>query len=264
MGHSDDATPARRDGALVRYLRESRGLATGFLFALPLLLVYEIGILVMGSRVINGASALLQALIAAMAPAGWGIAAFNGCVVLAAFAAVVRTQERGRRVWRPGLYTCMAGESCLHALVLLLLMGWIGSRGMSAVAAPALRALAGDGPLGENLLHGVVLSLGAGVYEEIFFRWLLLGGLVWFLTSGFGVSPQSAGSVALIVSALLFSLFHHLGPLGDQFSVMVVLARTAAGLFLGSLYLRRGLGIAIWAHALYDVAIVVVQHGLRP
>jgi len=86
---------------------------------------------------------------------------------------------------------------------------------------------------------------------------------VWFLTSGFGVSLQSAASVALIVSALLFSAFHHLGRLGDDWNLMVFLARTAAGLFLGSLYLRRGLGIAIWAHALYDVAIVVVQHGLR-
>lgn len=257
MGEPREA-PGRREGAFARYSRESRQLATGFLFALPLLLVYEIGILVMGSRVINGASALLQALIASLAPRGWGLAAFNGCVVLAVFAAVVRTHERGKRVWRPGLYTLMAGESALHAMVLLVLMGWIGSRAMWA--AP----LAGGGaPLGDHLLHGLVLSLGAGVYEEIFFRWLLLGGLVWFLTSGFGVSVQGASSVALIVSALLFSLFHHLGPLGDEFSLMVVVARTAAGLFLGSLYLRRGLGIAIWAHALYDVAIVVVQHALR-
>jgi len=158
MGEPREA-PGRREGAIARYARESRGLATGFLFALPLLLVYEIGILVMGSRVINGASALIQALIASMAPAGWGLAAFNGCVVLAAFAAVVRTQERGRRVWRPGLYTLMAGESCAHALVLLVLMGWIGSR--ACWLAPA----AGNGaPLGDHLLHGIVLSLGAGVY----------------------------------------------------------------------------------------------------
>lgn len=256
--------PPHSEGVVGRYGRESRQLATGFLFALPLLLVYEIGILVMGSKVINGASALLQALIAAMAPTGWGLAAFNGCVVIAVFAAVVRTQERGRRVWRPGLYTLMAGESCVHALVLLVLMGWIGSRATNAAGAAAVLAAGGAAPtLGDNLFHGVVLSLGAGVYEEIFFRWLLLGGLVWFLTSGFGVSLQSAASVALILSALLFSVFHHLGPMGDPWHPMVVLVRTVAGLFLGSLYLRRGLGIAIWAHALYDVAIVVVQHGWR-
>ena len=69
-----------------------------------------------------------------------------------------------------------------------------------------------------------------------------------------------AGTAACLASAVLFSCFHHLGSLGDPFLPLVFLIRVVAGVFLGVLYLQRGLGIAIGAHALYDVCVTLLHH----
>lgn len=254
------------------YFYESKLLSTGFLFALPLLLAYEVGILATGSDVANGAGVLLRLLVSFFADVAgarqWHMAVFNGLVVLAVFAAVIKTHDRGQPIWRPKLYAGMGCESLLYCLGLLLLMGWIPSlmQGVSSFA-PAIQAAAERGvsaaapaadPMADPVL-GTVLSLGAGVYEEIFFRLFMLGGTVWLLTSGFGVEKGGAETAALLTSAILFSVFHHLGAMGDPWSWTVVIVRTVAGVFLGAIYLQRGLGIAIWAHALYDVVIVALR-----
>ncbi|MCI0341429.1 MAG: CPBP family intramembrane metalloprotease [Planctomycetales bacterium] len=241
--------PRPKKSRLAAYLRESRDLGTGFLFVLPLLLAYELGVVWTRSDVVNGASALLRATLHALAPAGYGLAAFNAAVVIAVFAAVVHTWEREKPVWRPGLYLAMGLESAVDALALLLLL----------VNVPRVPMAAGAGPPEDGLLLGIVLSLGAGVYEEIFFRLLLLGGVLWGLKRIFGLSERPATTIALVFSALLFSLFHHLGPLGEPLRPQVLAIRTVAGLFLGTLYLSRGLGIAVGAHALYDVAVTLVH-----
>jgi len=260
---------SKRDGGGEKrsgYWFESKLLSTGFLFALPLLLAYEIGILWTGSDVANGAGVLLRVLVSLASDlAGarqWHLAVFNGLVVLAVFAAVIKTHDRGQPLWRPRLYAGMVCESFLYCLGLLLLMFWVpGLLRDVSMAAPALQASApvpAADPMADPVL-GTVLSLGAGVYEEIFFRLFLLGGCVWLLTSGFGMEKGGAESVALVVSAVLFSVFHHLGALGDPWVWSVVIIRTVAGIFLGAIYLQRGLGIAIWAHALYDVVIVALR-----
>lgn len=251
--------PKRREGGFARYARESRDLGTSFLFALPLLLVYEVGIVATGSDVVNGASALLRAMIGVIAPAGWGLAAFNACVVAGVFAALLSTWERGKHAWRPGLYAGMAAESVLYAGLLLVLLGQVPRLARLAACvcladAPAPRALPG------GLVGGLVLSLGAGVYEEIFFRLGMLGGGRWLLRSGFGVADGKASSAACVVSAVIFSLFHHVGSLGDTFHPLLFLIRVVAGVFLGVVYLHRGLGIAIGAHALYDVLVTLVHY----
>jgi membrane protease YdiL (CAAX protease family) len=189
------------------------------------------------------------------------MAAFNGVLVLAVFIAVIKTHERGQALWRPKLYGGMVFESLLYCIGLLLLMGLIPSlvRGAAALA-PALQAASAPAadPMADPVM-GTVLSLGAGVYEEILFRLVLLSGFAWLLTSGFGVEKGGAESIALVVSAVLFSVFHHLGSMGDPWVWSIVVVRTVAGVFLGAIYLQRGLGIAIWAHALYDLVIVALH-----
>lgn len=259
MGRDADAAP-RRESAFAHYLRDTRDLSTGFLFALPLLLAYELGVVMTGTPVVNGASALIQFLIQLIAPKGWALAVFNGLVVLAVFAAVIRTNERGKHVVRPWTYLAMFVESLLYATVLLMLLGWIGNAASGAICADAQAAARRPVRLGDDPVLGVVLSLGAGVYEEIFFRFMLLGGFAWLLRSGFGVEKPNAESTALVVSAIIFALFHHIGPYGDPIAPLILLVRTVAGVFLGSIFLRRGLGIAIWSHALYDVFVVVLQN----
>ena len=61
--------------------------------------------------------------------------------------------------------------------------------------------------------------------------------------------------LAAAASALLFSAAHHVGPFGDPFDGYVFLFRTIAGVYFAVLMETRGFGIAVGAHACYDVLV---------
>jgi membrane protease YdiL (CAAX protease family) len=101
----------------------------------------------------------------------------------------------------------------------------------------------------------LALSLGAGLYEELLFRVILVGGLAWLLTRVVK-RRNTAYAVAAVVGALLFSTVHYIGAFGDPFTLPSFTFRFLFGLALNALYLARGFGIAAWTHALYDVMVV--------
>jgi membrane protease YdiL (CAAX protease family) len=101
-----------------------------------------------------------------------------------------------------------------------------------------------------------VISLGAGIYEELLFRVLLVSGL---LAIGLRLKwrrPVAIG-VAVVLSALIFSAFHYVGPYGDPLTLGSFTFRAIAGLLLSGLYVARGFGITAWTHALYDVGLAL-------
>ena len=102
-----------------------------------------------------------------------------------------------------------------------------------------------------------MLSIGAGIYEELLFRVVLVGLLAWGANKLFGWRPLVAGIVATVLGALIFSAFHYIGPYGDPLDVYSFVFRTIAGLFFSGLYLLRGFGITAWTHALYDVFLLL-------
>jgi len=103
----------------------------------------------------------------------------------------------------------------------------------------------------------LMLSLGAGIYEELLFRVVLVGLLAWGARRLLGWRPLVAGIAATVLGALIFSAFHYIGPFGDRFEVYSFVFRTIAGLFFSGLYLLRGFGITAWTHALYDVFLLL-------
>jgi hypothetical protein len=109
-------------------------------------------------------------------------------------------------------------------------------------------------PLGTQL----VVSLGAGIYEELLFRVLLVSGIL-FLALRAGWSRKVSIAVAIVASALIFSGFHYIGPFGDPLTAPSFTFRALAGLMLSGLYVFRGFGIAAWTHALYDVGLSLLM-----
>ena len=101
-----------------------------------------------------------------------------------------------------------------------------------------------------------MISLGAGLYEELLFRVILVAGLV-ALFRRFGASNVPAGILATVLGALIFSAFHYIGPYGDPLQLGSFAFRTIAGVLFSALYLTRGFGITAWTHALYDVFLTV-------
>jgi membrane protease YdiL (CAAX protease family) len=94
------------------------------------------------------------------------------------------------------------------------------------------------------------------VYEETLFRFLLLGGIVLALHRGLGGEKFWVVPLAVAVSALLFSWAHHV-PGGEPWDTRVFAFRAAMGALLGWVYLARGLGIVVYAHALYNVVLAL-------
>jgi membrane protease YdiL (CAAX protease family) len=106
-----------------------------------------------------------------------------------------------------------------------------------------------------GLASQVMISLGAGLYEELLFRVVLVGALAGLGRRLLG-SPAAAGSIAVILGALIFSAFHYVGPHGDRLELGSFAFRAVAGLLFSTLYLLRGFGITAWTHALYDLMLV--------
>src|SRR5437588_832869 len=64
-----------------------------------------------------------------------------------------------------------------------------------------------------------MLSIGAGLYEELLFRVLLVGSLAWLGRAALGMRAWSAGALATLVGAAVFSAFHYVGAYGDPFTL---------------------------------------------
>lgn len=99
------------------------------------------------------------------------------------------------------------------------------------------------------------LSLGAGLYEELFFRVILVGGLSLFFVNFFS-KKATAIAISALIAALIFSGVHYIGQYGDSFTLGSFLFRFLFGLALNLIYVTRGFGIAAWTHALYDIFVI--------
>ena len=98
--------------------------------------------------------------------------------------------------------------------------------------------------------------LGAGIWEEILFRFIFLN-LFILITSKF-FNKYSSLIISIFISSLLFSLFHYIGSLGDVFILYTFIIRLFGGIYLSIVYLYRGLGISMISHIIYDFILVTI------
>lgn len=109
-------------------------------------------------------------------------------------------------------------------------------------------------------LSGVVLSMGAGLYEEIAFRVGLFGLGTLAIRAFFGGVVKLTFVIGwAVVAACIFSLWHYVGPMGDPWSFKTFAFRATCGLFLTAVYAIRGFAPAVWTHTLYDVWALVLH-----
>lgn len=110
----------------------------------------------------------------------------------------------------------------------------------------------------------LVLSIGAGIYEELVFRLILICLLVLLLVDCLGLPKKGATVAIVLISSGAFAAYHHLPPSVEPFSPVSFVFRTGAGVYLAALFLYRGFGIAAGCHALYNVAAIsleALRHG---
>jgi hypothetical protein len=197
----------------------------------------------------NGADVILTGLFTALlGPRGPLV--FMALVIGGALVLIWRDRRGGPL--RAGTFLLMLGES----VVLALLFGLVVGAATMRLVGPLRALAAGGGAMDGSALARLTLSLGAGLYEELLFRVVLVA----LLSNGLrllGVSQLVAGAFAIVVGALLFSAFHYVGPFGEPLRLESFVFRALAGLGFSALYLTRGFGITAWTHALYDVAVLL-------
>lgn len=112
------------------------------------------------------------------------------------------------------------------------------------------------GRLTGHLTSDIALAMGAGLFEELFFR----VGLTSILILGFRglfASKILATLAAVLVASVLFSLAHYTGNAGDAFTLYSFVFRFFAGLWFTSLYAWRGFAVTALSHAFYDILIIL-------
>lgn len=234
------------------YLKSTCHPWASFLFLLPLLAAYEGGVIWLGGD---------RAYVAAQADAwvrGWltnyGIEqAFAAPIVVGVVLLVWSWLRWSDRPDDP-LTTCfgMAFESAIFAFLL-----WEFSRNFGPIIdSLGIRLSIALKPTPASQ---VLTFVGAGIYEEVLFRLFLFSVSCWvlqYMKLPGGISVL----VAALLSALAFAAAHHVGAYGEPMQPYVFLFRVLAGLYFAFLFAFRGFGIAVGAHAGYDVLVgVTVQ-----
>lgn len=251
------------------YWQLSRAPRYSLTFVLPLLAAYELAAAALQEStngVRNGADVMLKSLVArVVGPAGPTYFAVALVIVLVALA--IRDRRRNPGPLLPRVFAGMTAEAVALALAFGLVVGIATAQlvqalhlagGATSVVGP--RALAGGGALDRLGAPGaIMLSLGAGIYEELFFRVLLVGLLVLLGRRVMGWGPVAANTFAVVTGALIFSAFHYIGPFGDRLEAASFVFRALSGLAFSGLYVTRGFGITAWTHALYDIFLVLAR-----
>jgi len=118
---------------------------------------------------------------------------------------------------------------------------------------------------GKSLLADVVTGIGAGIYEELLFRLILICVLMLLFQDILRLSHKNSIVLSVLVSAALFSAHHHIIFVNGQLSVSAPFNwtefgfRTTAGVYFAILFAIRGFGVTAGTHAFYDIIATVVN-----
>ncbi|HEY3997423.1 MAG TPA: CPBP family intramembrane glutamic endopeptidase, partial [Candidatus Xenobia bacterium] len=202
-----------------------------------------------GNGIVNGADAVLLSSLALLGVTG-RVAAEASIAALAVV--LVCRKDKMRRI-RPGYLAGMGVESLIYAV----LFGAVVARLVVLFLPGFVLGLETGGLNAAGVGLQFVMCMGAGVFEELLFRVLIMGGLTWAGMRWFKMKRGGALFLGALVSSLLFSAFHYIGSFAYGFTVASFAYRFFAGMLLAFIYRTRGFGIAATTHALYDVLVTL-------
>ncbi len=237
--------------ALCQYWEETGRPLVNLVFVVPLLVAYEAGLLVLGPHAMrNGADVWLRQTLEFLGFTQYFLLPLLTCGLLLAWHHV------SREAWRlPGrvLYG-MVLESLGYGAVLIFVAQLHHSL-LAIESNPAATALVSA--------RDAVSYIGAGIYEELVFRLILLPVLVVGLRL-LGTPQWKSLTLSVVICSLVFAAAHHrfeigangwLTCVGEPFVWSVFWFRFTAGAVFSLLFLFRGFGIAVGSHALYDILV---------
>ncbi len=217
------------------------------ILAAPVFLFYQIGLLI-SPKATNGVDPFTH-FLGYLLGLSWQRYLLIMIVLILIYGVTLRILSR-HGTFDPHTFPWLLIESGMYALIM----------GPTAhLFLRKLHVLSVDVVKNMGMLDRLVASCGAGFYEELIFRLLILSALGRFFTSR-GMKRYLAYGIATVVSAFAFSAVHYIGAMADPFELPSFLYRLLLGVMLGAIFLFRGFAPAVYTHTLYDAYVMCVLY----
>ncbi len=234
--------------SIKQYFSSTHSLLYSYLISLPLLLMYEVLIFLAqpdAEQVVRiSVDVWIKTLFAYIGADVLSITLIF--IALLGFFVLYRERDRLSTL-RLSYFFTMLIEASIYAFLLALIITVAVSNLVQIMQVTPVESL--------SVLQQLALSLGAGLYEELFFRVILVSALLFIFKKLF-TKQFVAYALAMILAAAVFSFVHYIGELGDPFTMGSFLFRFLFGLALNAIYIWRGFGMAAWTHAIYDLMVI--------
>lgn len=238
------------------YLEVSKKPLQVLIFLLPMLVLYELGTLLFlreqGMVEVVRARLMLTQFLDVFGAIGFHLPPILLCVVLLAWHAI----SKDKAAFRGHVIAGMGFESLAWAMFLVIIGSIIGGGIAFAQAGPIGSDAAPPHTL--PLMARLTLSIGAGLYEELVFRWMLIA-LVHFVAVDLMRAKEHWGYVvAIAISAVSFAFYHNIASPAGGVDAKLLLVYLLGGAYFAVLFVVRGFGIAVATHVLYDVIALTI------
>lgn len=231
------------------YFARSELPLTSLVFVLPMVIMYEIGTRYLTTAAQSGRDQEIIAFTKMQAFFGlFGITSRH-LPAIAVVGILLACHIARRDAWKVEWYTLagMAVESILLVLPLI---------GISLVMSRYF-PLAGGVSWAGQVKDNVIMSMGAGVYEELVFRLAMFAILSLLLKDALRMRQKWSYLLVVLISAVCFSAYHYLSPT-EHFRMRTFVFRTVAGIYFGVLFIVRGFGVTAGCHTAYDIMIMFI------
>ncbi len=257
------------------YLERTSRPLYGLVFLMPFIIFYELGTIFLNTDVLDKSQIRVVAFVwlqrgleylglggkfAWIAPPLFVVAILLGLHI---------TSKKSWRVFLNDLWPMLieCGLMSIPLIVLSLFLNTSVGNSLGAVSNSAVSGFLAQAEIAieKSVLADIVTGIGAGIYEELIFRLMLISLLMMLLQDLLRFNHRDAVILSIIISAALFSAHHHIllidGRIGRlaAFSWTVFTFRTIAGIYFAVLFAIRGFGITAGTHAFYDIIATLIN-----
>jgi hypothetical protein len=211
---------------------------------LPIFLAYHLGVVFLNIR---NASDVVTSVLMQLAEGNKAVYVLITLAIGVVFATVFGVLGRGH-AFKTAKFIQIAIEGVVYAFIMRL----AGSLVVGHMFA---------GKIEIHGFTGFIMSLGAGFYEELTYRFLLFGVGSYVLRTVLFAKGTLRGSIMswgwAVVCAGIFSAMHYVGPMAYDLDAKSFVFRWVLGFVLTLIFVFRGFAAAVWSHAFYDVWVMV-------
>ncbi|MFH1422951.1 MAG: CPBP family intramembrane glutamic endopeptidase [Planctomycetota bacterium] len=236
--------------SLKEYLKKSHDLLNSFVLVLPLLIFYQIGILYISNRGINGVDFLT--IITWKLAGVKGLFIVNFVLNLMFLTGVIYLRNKQR--FQTDYILPIIIESMVYALTMGILIIFVLRHTLPMSSSTTIH-------IREPIVK-ILICIGAGVHEELVFRLILMSLIIWICVKPLQLSRAASIIIGILVSSAVFSLAHYyLGGEkyytdGEWMRQYRLIYRFLAGIIFAVIFKFRSFAVAVYTHTLYNFFVL--------